>query len=86
MHSFGGSGGPGTFVSKSYVSTVKYDKDGKPQKEVFQSQAVSQMDESGKRLTEKQQAYKNSLTGLEKASHERKIDDKGIISIKKDIK
>lgn len=76
MQSFGGNA-PGTFVSKSYVSTVKMDKDGKPHKEVYQSQSISQTDQNGKKLTERQQAYKNSQTGLEKASHERKLDNKG---------
>ena len=58
------------------------DKNGKPQKEVYQSQSISQTDNNGKKLTERQQAYKNSLTGLEKASHERNLDSKGISRIK----
>ena len=77
MQSYGGGNAPGTFISKSYVSTTKVDKDGRPQKEVYQSHSISQTDEKGKRLTEHQKAYNNSLSGLQKASHERKIDDRG---------
>lgn len=74
------SGNPGTFISKSYVSRVNY-KDGKPQKEVYQSQAINQLGSDGRRIAERQEAYKNS-NGLEKASHQRTLDGRGQKCIK----
>ncbi len=72
-----GSNFPGTCISKSYVSTVKYDGDGKPQKEVYQSQSIRQTDKEGKRIQESQRAYQNSMTGVQKAAHERLMNDRG---------
>ncbi len=67
---------PGTFITKSYVSRVNY-KDGQPHKEVYQSQSINQFGQDGHKIQEKQEAYKNSLTGIEKASHQRVLDDRG---------
>ncbi len=72
-----GSNFPGTCISKSYVSTVKYDGSGKPHQEVYQSQSIRQTDNSGKRIQESQRAYQNSLTGVQKAAQERLLNDKG---------
>lgn len=69
------SGNPGTIISKSYVSRVNY-RDGKPQQEVYQSQAINQIGSDGRNIAEKQEAYKNS-SGIEKASHQRVLDGRG---------
>jgi len=76
VESFGGSNN-GTFISKSYVSKVKYDQNGQPHKETYHTQSISQTDKNGKRIKEKQQAYQNSKTGIQKAAHERMLDDRG---------
>ncbi len=67
---------PGTFISKSYVSKVKYDDNGQPHTETYQTQSIRQTDKDGKKIQEKQQAYQNSLTGIQKAAHERKLNEK----------
>ncbi len=68
---------PGSYYQKSYVSTVKYDKDGRPHKESYQSQTIKQTDKDGQKIQESQQAYQNTKTGIQKASHERLLNDKG---------
>jgi hypothetical protein len=68
---------PGSFIQKSYVSTMKYDKDGKPVRETYQAQSIRQTDKDGRRIQESQQAYQNTKTGIEKASHERLFNEKG---------
>jgi hypothetical protein len=72
-----GFGNQGTVISKSYSSSVKFDENGRPQKETYSSQAVSHVDKNGKRIGEKQTAYQNTKTQEEKAAHERVINDKG---------
>lgn len=73
----GGQNLPGTFISKSYVSSVKYDKNGKPHKEEFSSQSIKQTDKQGKKIQESQNAYQNSSTKVQKAAFERLLNDKG---------
>lgn len=68
--------GPGTFLCKSYVSRVNY-KDGKPEKEVYQSQAINHFGQDGHKIQERQEAYKNAGTGVEKAAKQRMFDDRG---------
>lgn len=72
-----GSNFPGTCVSKSYVSSVKYDNSGRPHQEVYQSQSIRQTDNTGKRIQETQRAYQNNSTGVQKAAHERLLNEKG---------
>lgn len=72
-----GSNFPGTSISKSYVSTVKYDSSGRPHQEVYQSQSIRQTDNTGKKIQETQRAYQNSSTGVQKAAHERLLNDRG---------
>lgn len=67
---------PGTVLCKSYISTTKMNKDGKPEKECFQSQSINQYHD-GHRIQERQEAYKNSYSGVEKAAHQRMLDDRG---------
>ena len=72
-----GDHGKGTVISKSYVSQTRYNKDGKPERETYQTQSINQLGEDGHRIQEKQEAYKNSLSGIEKAAHQRIFDNKG---------
>jgi len=72
-----GANFPGTCISKSYVSTVKYDNSGRPHQEVYQSESIRQTDKQGKKIQETQRAYQNSSTGVQKAAHERVLNDKG---------
>ena len=72
-----GGPGKGTIISKSYVSQTRYNKDGKPERESYQTQSINQLGEDGHRIQEKQEAYKNSLSGIEKAAHQRMLDGKG---------
>ena len=67
---------PGTCISQSHISSTKIVKDGKEQSENYKSQSISQIDKKGKRITERQQAYKNS-EGVDKISHERILGNKG---------
>lgn len=68
---------PGTFISKSYVTKVKYNENGQPESETYQTQSIRQTDKDGKRIQEKQRAYQNTRTGEQKAAHERLLNDKG---------
>ena len=74
--------GPGTVISKSYSSKVDY-IDGQPHQECYQSQSINQIGQDGHKISEKQEAYKNSRTGVQKAAHQRILDDKGIKQIRK---
>lgn len=77
------NGGPATFSSQSYVSTVKDDGSGRgPQKELYENKKAGFIDQSGQKLEESQSRYKNSLTGVQKAAHERMLNDKGIKKMK----
>ena len=73
--------GPGTVISKSYCSKVDY-KDGQPHQECYQSQSINQIGQDGHKISEKQEAYKNSRTGVQKAAHQRLLDDKGMKQIR----
>lgn len=73
-------GGPGTMISKSYCSKVDY-RDGKPHQECYQSQSINQFDKEGHKISERQEAYKNS-NGVQKAAHQRILDDKGTKQIR----
>ena len=76
------STGPGTMISKSYCTKVDY-RDGKPHQECYQSQSINQFGKDGHKISEKQEAYKNSRTGVQKAAYQRLLDGKGVKSIKK---
>ena len=73
--------GPGTVISKSYCSKVDY-RDGQPHQECYQSQSINQIGQDGHKISEKQEAYKNSRTGIQKAAHQRLLDDKGMKQIR----
>ena len=73
--------GPGTVISKSYCSKVDY-RDGQPHQECYQSQSINQIGQDGHKISEKQEAYKNSRTGVQKAAHQRILDDKGLKQIR----
>ena len=69
--------GPGTVISKSYCNRVDY-RDGQPHQESYQSQSINQIGQDGHKISEKQEAYKNSRTGVQKAAHQRMLDDRGM--------
>ena len=71
---------PGTIISKSYCTRIDY-SDGVPHTECYQSQSINQI-KDGHKICEKQEAYKNSRTGVEKAARQRIIDDKGVKQIR----
>lgn len=72
-----GSGGSGTIISKSYISSVNYDKDGKPVRKEYTSQALNQIGHDGTKISETKQSYKDSDKGIKKASHQRMLNDQG---------
>ena len=73
--------GPGTVITKSYSSKIDY-RDGQPHQECYQSQSINQIGSDGHKISEKQEAYKNSRTGVQKAAHQRVFDDKGMKQIR----
>ena len=77
----GGGTGPGTMISKTYCSKIDY-SGGQPKEESYQSQAIKQFGEGGHSISEQQEAYKNTMTGVQKAAHQRLLDDKGTKLIK----
>ena len=74
--------GPGTVITKSYSSKIDY-RDGRPHQECYQSQSINQIGRDGHKISERQEAYKNSRTGVQKAAHQRILDDKGMKQIRK---
>ena len=76
-----GGSAPGTMISKTYVSKVDLSS-GQPKEESYQSQAIKQFGEGGHSISERQEAYKNSMTGVQKAAHQRLLDDRGTKLIK----
>ena len=66
-----------TVIQKSYVSKLNYNGNNQPQKETYQSQSIKQIDREGKKIQEKQQAYQNTGTGVQRAAQERRLNDKG---------
>ena len=82
-----GRGGQGTVISKSYVSTVKYDENGNPVKKEYTSQGIDQYTNDGTKISEKKQGFKDYEKGIKKASHQRTLNDVGQKIIKtKDYK
>ena len=82
FHSFFSmQGSPGTVITKSYSSKIDY-RDGRPHQECYQSQSINQIGKDGHKISEKQEAYKNSRTGVQKAAHQRILDDKGLKQIR----
>ena len=63
----------GTMISQAYVSKIDYSS-GQPVKESYQSRAIRQVGDDGHRISEKQEAYKNS-NGIQKAAHQRMLDE-----------
>ena len=76
-----GGSAPGTMISKTYVSKIDLSS-GQPKEESYQSQAIKQFGEGGHNISERQEAYKNSMTGVQKAAHQRLLDDRGTKLIK----
>lgn len=72
----GGSGGNGHFVQQTFVSSTKMDANGRPIQEKYQNKVAGAIG-NGNKVIERQQLYDNSATGLQKASHERMLNDKG---------
>ena len=64
VHMGGNMGGPGTMISKTYMSKIDYSS-GQPKEESYQSQAIKQFGEGGHNISEKQEAYKNTYTGVQ---------------------
>ena len=73
--------GNGTMISKKYISKIDY-SDGTPKKESYQSQSIRQFGDDGHNISERQEAYKNSATGIQQAALQRLLDDKGTKVIK----
>jgi len=76
-----GGSGPGTMISKTYCSKIDF-SGGQPKEESYQSQAIKHFGEDGHNISERQEAYKNSMTGVQKAAHQRLLDDRGTKLIK----
>ena len=73
--------GNGTVIMKTFSSRIDY-TDGEPHEECYQSQSINQI-KDGHKISEKQEAYKNTKTGVQKAAHQRILDDKGTKQIRK---
>lgn len=67
-------------LSRSYVKTItsstKYDRNGQPITEKYESTAVNVRDHDGTHVGERKQAYMNSGSGLQKLAVERKLGDR----------
>jgi len=75
-------GSSGKMFTKTYCSKVDY-TGGVPKEETYQTQAIKQFGgPEGHSISEKQEAYKNTMTGVQKASHQRLLDNRGTKTIK----
>jgi len=74
MNMQGGGGQGGTFMSQSMCISSSMGEDGKMHTERFASSSVG---DGGRQIHQKEQAYSNSKTGVDKMSMERQIRDKG---------
>lgn len=72
-----GNHGNGTVISKSYVSSVNYDKNGKPIKKEYTSQGIDTYDKNGTKISEKQSGYRDEEKGIKKECHQRLLNDVG---------
>ena len=70
-----------TMITKSYVTRMDY-SDGTPHQETYKSQSIRHTGQDGKKISEKQETYKNSRTGVERAGFQRMLNDKGQKCIK----
>lgn len=68
--------GPGQFMQQSTVTNMRTGPDGKPVKETYKTRAHGATGK-GNKVVDRHQIYENSGTGLQKASHERMLNDKG---------
>ena len=73
--------GNGTMISKQYVSKVDY-SNGTPKQESYQSQSIKQFGQDGHNISERQEAYKNTETGVQQAALQRLLDDRGTKTIR----
>ena len=73
--------GNGTMISKQYVSKIDY-SNGTPKQESYQSQSIKQFGQDGHNISERQEAYKNTETGVQQAALQRLLDDKGTKTIR----
>lgn len=76
-----GNLGNGTMIAKTYCKKIDY-SDGQPHEESYQSQSIRQAGQDGHNISERQEAYKNTRTGVQKAANQRLLDDRGIKHIK----
>ena len=76
--------GNGQFMSSSTVTQMKTGPDGKPVKETYKTRAHGATGK-GNKVVDRQQMYEHTGTGLQKASHERMLNDKGRKVIKERI-
>lgn len=66
------------------MSSTKLDENGRPIQERYQNKVAGAIG-NGNRVVERQQMYDNTGTGLQKASHERMLNDKGRKVVKEKI-
>ena len=82
MTMIGAMPGKGTMFTKQMCTKVNY-VNGKPLEEKYQAQSISQTGPDGHHISEKQEAYKNAMTGIQQAANQRILDERGIKEIRK---
>lgn len=74
---------PGShFVSKSYCSSFSYNGSDEPIREVFKSESYKTVDSNGRKIAESKSAYENTAKRIQKAAHEKHLDDKAYKIVK----
>lgn len=68
---------PNTIFSSSFITQSKENENGEIEKELYKSQSIKHYSNDGHFIKEMQEAYKNFLSGIEKVSHLRILDEKG---------
>lgn len=68
-----------------YSNSTTIGKDGRPIKEIFQTNTKGAIGPDGKKITERHQMYENTGTGHQKMAHERMLDGQGRKVVKQRI-
>jgi len=71
-------------MQQSTVTNMRTGPDGKPVKETYKTRAHGATGK-GNKVVDRHQMYENTGTGMQKASHERMLNDKGRKVIKERI-
>ena len=75
----------GNFISQTFVSAQKIGPDGRVHREDYFKNNINGLSESGKRIGQSEEMYKNTGTGVKKMAQQRVLDDRGYKVVKSKV-